>query len=390
LAEILEEHRRGLHYRLNDEMRGSSAAGHDTTPYSVRHLVQPHSSVWDDLKGLFAQSWWTRVWVIQEVAMSSNCIAKCGDRETQIVNLFAAATYAYYSLHSNKKEGTLWFWNDMYIRMFREPPNSAYRVSSSRGTNLANLLSATRGFDAGNHRDKIFALLGMSKEVLTPWELPPVEGTGGHPQTIRLSFPDGLSNLLFGRDRQINEIMETALIPNYRKSTEDIYRDTTRFLILRYHMLNILSNVYHSPDRSTLNNVNYPSWVPVFHNPTESSPFGSAAWYLAGLCDYYRQYLSIDHHHRLHRRTQDLNVLSLDGFRVDRVMKASRVVDYDASEPLLMDDIWQDIFGYPMRPIARRDGERIRRLEDFAAAPMAGLPFSRPYPKVAMISGQAG
>jgi hypothetical protein len=33
------------------------------------------------LGALFARSWWTRVWVIQEILLSKEIIVKCGDKE---------------------------------------------------------------------------------------------------------------------------------------------------------------------------------------------------------------------------------------------------------------------------------------------------------------------
>lgn len=380
LARKLGQHRLTLLYKSGDNMKTSPAAGHNTTPESVRHLERPDSLAWDHLADLFANPWWNRVWVIQEVVMAPACIARCGSHEILFSDLVASATYVSYKLGSYYADGTLWFWNDVYLKKFREPVNSPSRLSYTTGSQLSNLLMSTRNFDAGNKRDKVFAIVGMSKEVLTPHELPPVRGTGGHPQSSRLSYADGFLNSPKGRSKELDVIMEMALRPNYKKSVEHVYRDATRFLVLRYHTLHILSEVYHSPDGSTLDDPDYPSWVPVFHRSMESSPFGQAAWYLAGLCDYYRQYVSIDHHYRLYRRTGNMDVLSLDGFKVVRVAKVSQVVRYDKTETLTMDDLWQDIFAEPMLPLDPRDKRKVRQIEDFAAALMAGLPFSRPYP----------
>jgi hypothetical protein len=107
------------------------------------------------------------VWCIQELAVSSSCTARCGELETPVINLLASAVYVSYFLGSYSLEGTLWFWNDIYLEKFKEPPGLEGSISS--GSALANLLNSTRGFRATDPRDKVFALLGVSMELLLPW-----------------------------------------------------------------------------------------------------------------------------------------------------------------------------------------------------------------------------
>lgn len=170
---------------------------------------------------------------------------------------------------------------------------------------------------------------------------------------------------------------------DYGKDVKCVYRDATRFLVLKYRLLSILSLVEHPSDISNINHIEYLSWVPLFFNDTLASPLGAASWFFSGLPDGYRQYLSLEHYRRLHRRARGLDFLSLDGFQVDRVVKITDVVAADLGETLIFDDLWYYIFDSPVLPL---DENKMRLLGEFGTTVMAGLPFERPYGKIGEVT----
>lgn len=101
--------------------------------------------------------------------------------------------------------------------------NSIFELSSTRDVwELQSLLHSTRSFQATDPRDKVFALFGLSGESRTPDSWP------------------------------------KALLPNYGRSTRDVYTEVTLYCIQRTRTLTILSQVDNEPG----DDMEYPSWVP--------------------------------------------------------------------------------------------------------------------------------
>jgi hypothetical protein len=159
---------------------------------------------------------------------------------------------------------------------------------------------------------------------------------------------DNLSLVTHGLDDTMDQDMRQALSVDYRKPPEQVFRDITRNLIRRYHILNILSQAEYvekepfeepSPDKSDIEPLRLPSWVPNYSEKMfADSAMGPVSWFRPGFCLGFRQYLAPKHHHRLHRRTLNLNVLSLNGFLVDRVQRSTAIISIDPKQPLMFDD----------------------------------------------------
>ena len=101
---------------------------------------------------------------------------------------------------------------------------------------LGWLLSSTGGFSASDARDKVIALLGLSS-------------------------------------RQTQNLREGDLAPDYRKSTEEIYREATGHILTQESYVRILSCV---PDKYfRTSSFKLPSWVPDYTTSPKPAPLGT-------------------------------------------------------------------------------------------------------------------
>jgi hypothetical protein len=391
LAEELARRRARLIYTVNDNTRVSPAAGHNLTPESVRDTINPGSEDWRSLSDIMAVTWWERIWCIQELVVSSPVVARCGNFETPMVNLLASTPYVSYwrTRTSNEQYENLWFWNDVYLEKFREPPNSP--AHWRHGRRVINFLPLVRSFKCTNPRDRVFALIGIIGEKLggferggDMWNV--LDGDVGVIRSKLTEVADNLSLVIHGLDDTMDQDMRQALSADYRKPPEQVFRDITRYLIRRYHILNILSQAeyvekepFEEPplDKGDIEPLCLPSWVPNYSEKMfADSAMGPVSWFRAGFCLGYRQYLAPKHHHRLHRRTLNLNVLSLDGFLVDRVERTTAVISTDPKQPLMFDDYWRQIHGSSVLPL---EISVVKKVEEFGITLMGGCPHIHPF-----------
>ncbi|KAF8189762.1 heterokaryon incompatibility protein-domain-containing protein [Pholiota molesta] len=135
--------------------------------FKIRSISPP----WPNLQALFARSWWSRMWVIQEALLSKQVIVKCGHREVGFEKFAGLAI----------KE------NALRRRLRTDPAFGGSYVLSSRWTlippttpfytilaiwhsmqrhqtfsfPLWDILVVTNHFNATLPRDKIYGLLGV-------------------------------------------------------------------------------------------------------------------------------------------------------------------------------------------------------------------------------------
>lgn len=381
LASQLHQVRMQLLYTPNDRMKTSPAAGHDLSPASVRDKIDPNAPAWTHLSEMLDAKWWERVWCIQEFVVSTSCTAQCGDLEIPMINLLAATPYVSYWRGKYSEHKLLWFWNDIYLTKFREPYGSENSLSPSFTKPLINILEMSRGFEATEGVDQIYALLGIAEEtnpksVVCPALTAVLSNKGIPVYSKLLKYTDYISTLLHNVSRDIDPVMKAAVTPDYKRPVELVYRDVARYLVLRHRALNVLSQVQHSPDVESFDKSGFPTWVPRWDKPILASHFGAASWFLAGRADGFQQYLSRTHHHRRYARTRILDILSLDGFRVDVVDKVTEVIAVNQIETFVFDEYFRQIFD---GPIDLSDNRRTRLVEDFGTTLLAGFPFERPY-----------
>lgn len=143
----------------------------------VAKLGKPQSSAkfdWSSLIPVVQSPWFTRVWCIQELVLASNPMIVT--RESMISwDEFARAvlelrrqfiTYRMKTRHqSNESIENFYFLHDMRER---------HKMRRKKRHSLLELLFLTRGFQATDPRDKLFALIGLAGDVLSSdWEVTP-------------------------------------------------------------------------------------------------------------------------------------------------------------------------------------------------------------------------
>ncbi|KAL9120434.1 MAG: hypothetical protein Q9187_003013 [Circinaria calcarea] len=113
---------------------------------------------WDALLQLFRRQWWTRSWVLQEIAVaSSDPLVGCGHKWLP---------WDIFELAHNLMV------RSVSIRVLQSPPLTFgmlctirdHRKDTTRIQGIGNLLHGTIAFEATNPRDKVFALLGLAHE----------------------------------------------------------------------------------------------------------------------------------------------------------------------------------------------------------------------------------
>ncbi|KAH8820561.1 heterokaryon incompatibility protein-domain-containing protein [Xylogone sp. PMI_703] len=171
---------------------------------------------------LFQRPWFERIWVVQEVAVSSSVTMMMGDHEINLDRLGLAIQWLQYVIMNyspgTSRASTMWL--------------TRHKLEE-RSTSLEHLLRVTKTFKSTDPRDKLYGILGVSKEG----------------QNLDL-YPE--------------------LRPDYTKEPGEIYTDMTRVLIKKSKDLSVLNSVQHIDDVQT---DGFPSWVARWDSHYEESCF---------------------------------------------------------------------------------------------------------------------
>ncbi|OCK87639.1 HET-domain-containing protein [Cenococcum geophilum 1.58] len=220
---------------------------------------------WDKVSKLMESTYFTRVWVLQEVGLASKatilygaaelnwaeivelmlCIALRSDLSAitrpvngeLVVNTFESLWRTYSNSQSWRTE--------MYVTRMRGGPVEAQ--------DFIDILNNGRFFNATNPRDHVYAFLG-------------------HPSATVASPMSGLESL----GAKILEV-------DYTKNVDEVYLDTAKAIIARdKHPWTMLSCVDHPPE--ALSDISdRPSWVPYWNEGWRVYWLGyRSAWYRAG------------------------------------------------------------------------------------------------------------
>jgi hypothetical protein len=185
------------------------------------------SEKWEPVLKFFSRAWFGRVWVVQECAMAKEAVVMVGEHERDWRHIGAAIMFFAenrYTLaiggfgKATKNAFGLWKW-----------ARSVDETEKKRQP-LLWLLECTQMCTATDPRDRIYALLGLAKEM---------------------------------------ELMEPEDV-DYKKEVVQVYTEATR-LILRFSErgtefsgLRILANVKHPKDEK---DDGWPSWVQKWQDP---------------------------------------------------------------------------------------------------------------------------
>ncbi|KAI0817358.1 heterokaryon incompatibility protein-domain-containing protein [Xylaria sp. FL0064] len=240
----------------------------------VYGLPPPSAKEWKAFREFLSNPWFQRIWVVQEVVLARKAVVVLGnwhmdwDAVGKATTWYEAKGYAMprtmrYVLNDLKDllpvTGASFLWQMHCIPNKRIP--------------LLALLKDFRSRHSSQDVDRLYAALGLAQET---------EG----------SRFEGLHSLLE---------------PDYSKPLEDVFRDLTIYLIIEHGSLAVLSYV----DNFKTQSLALPSWVPDWRVTKDSSEIWNAQKTLP-FCADLNQPLSLSF-------GEDLNYLSLEGLKVDRV-----------------------------------------------------------------------
>ena len=175
---------------------------------------------------LFIRSWFHRVWVIQEAAVARSAKVFLGKYEIQwhLVGLGAAILRA--NLDKINLQGQENCQTGILNAYFMYRLSKCQQYFDRLEFTFHQLLKLTRGFHCQDPRDRIYGILAIPTTTTTESA---VRGQGSAP----------------------------FVVPDYSKTTEEVYRDVALEIIHRTRSLDILSSVQHGRSRTVKS-----SWVP--------------------------------------------------------------------------------------------------------------------------------
>jgi hypothetical protein len=121
---------------------------------------------WLSLKQLLSRSWFSRVWIIQEIAFASSIIVLCGNLSFPWEDCVEACEFLSYSVVNDLQTPS-------EIPFTGANADILSQFQQLKSADLLNVLLYTRPFEASNPRDKIFAVLGLA--TLGPTKVPAAE-----------------------------------------------------------------------------------------------------------------------------------------------------------------------------------------------------------------------
>jgi hypothetical protein len=212
--------------------------------------IDPHISIPTEISTeeifLSRRPWWTRIWVVQEVAVAQDVLVQCGKSTVSWDILRKAYTGppSISSLCSSNSEQTI-------TKVFQKLDIIREIISGGRRIELLDLMAGYRYCQATDPRDKIFALMGL----------------------ISPSFGNS----------------DERLAPDYAVPCKDVYMRTVRFLITVTGNLDVLSYCEAPYDTTNISNLMsdsmfntrlsplsepdaFPSWVPDWSRTASVSP----------------------------------------------------------------------------------------------------------------------
>ncbi|KAL7930729.1 heterokaryon incompatibility domain-containing protein [Trichoderma chlorosporum] len=176
--------------------------------------------LWD----VFHRSWWNRLWVIQEVALSKQPSLICGSK----VETFHNLTIVIEALIKPALPVEVLDFNTLFIASTFHQFHIRHLIetggmgqASAPGVKALQILNATRNAKASDPRDKIYGILGFFGP------------SGTDPENI---FPE----------------------PDYKKTTAELYADVSRAIITHTKSLDVLNSCYGYFKSSV---PNLPSWA---------------------------------------------------------------------------------------------------------------------------------
>ncbi|KAI8938742.1 hypothetical protein NX059_004609 [Plenodomus lindquistii] len=194
------------------------------TDEDTAHLQSYNEYSYEDVAHFFALPWFRRVWVLQEALAQTSITVRIGTRCLPWGSVILAAlwqaqftrSYTAKSTTDADGVGAHQFLPELWLGLLH--------TRMPRGLSMIELASRARDFKATDPRDKVFALLGLANDV--------------GPLSTR---PSGL-------------------IPDYSKTTVEVYTNFAKSIILKTRKLDVLSMVNTFPSHTGTQG--FVSWMP--------------------------------------------------------------------------------------------------------------------------------
>ncbi|KAK0717282.1 hypothetical protein B0T26DRAFT_709393 [Lasiosphaeria miniovina] len=184
-----------------------------------RGLPDDSGPDWKAVGLLFWRPWFTRVWIIQEVALARSSAVYCGGDSMPWHEFVGAADFIRLQYHA--------LWVDLDLMPAVQLQQAAKLAHSGQPRDLLWLLSTFRDRFATNPADKIYGLLGLAPA-------------------------------------------DHGVVPNYSAPVQQTYCEVARMLLQGQGSLDVLSLVGDSSWRRT---PNLPSWVPDWATDLAADPY---------------------------------------------------------------------------------------------------------------------
>ncbi|KAK4888244.1 hypothetical protein LTR27_012824 [Elasticomyces elasticus] len=211
-------------------------------------------SLWQDLMHLIRSSWFSRRWVIQELALAQNASVHCGDKSVHwndlrdAISLFSDNFDAIRTLFKRSADfdhdfNALGEISPLPATRLIDTINNVFKKRESAKSyerepiqGLEYLVSTLSAFDTSDPRDTIFAFRNIAKETYRAQE---------------------------SGDRE-----QSPVLPNYSRDLFTVYRDFVKWVVERSGSIDILCRQWAIPElsRPPLNYpdlvlVKLPSWI---------------------------------------------------------------------------------------------------------------------------------
>ena len=182
----------------------------------------------DAIVQFYSSEWFRRLWVVQEATLAPISICYLGEYQFPLQDVLRAAKWLYHKTYHLPPElatatGTI---NAMSMLDFSDKAIGIYQNRRWR-TDVLDVLAIINIFEASDHRDYVFGILGLASKCLGMSEIP------------------------------------MLLRPDYTKPTSAIFRDVAIYCIQQRQDLAILDHVRHRLDDPS--SLVLPTWVPAWN-----------------------------------------------------------------------------------------------------------------------------
>jgi hypothetical protein len=212
----------------------SIATKKDVISHDTFRPSNPSFAAIRGLSELLKRPWFERTWVLQEVAVNRNVVVMCGTSLIQWETLIRATI----QLRSAQKLTS----SDNVLLV-----DTLYPFAQAV---ICQLLVKRPEFEGGNIADRLVVCLFRI--------------VGSHKTTDPRDRLYGILGICGGLD---DSLPDAAIIPNYQKTTAEVFKDLAKYLIEQRHSFDILCGAHE-----TMNGL--PSWAPSWGHQTSELMLG--------------------------------------------------------------------------------------------------------------------